>query len=88
MWKVSLAGLPVLLISWYFTTTFTTYRPRLRTPPSAQEYKVSEEQLRALNEDGTVQLPGILSPDWLEYMELVVEDRVNNPWIVNLVVKK
>ena len=87
MWKVSLAGLPVVFLSWYVTTTFRTYRPQLAPPPEPLDYRVSEEQLQALRQDGAVHLPGVLSPAWLEYLELVVEDRVNHPWIVNLVVK-
>ena len=87
MSKVLLCALPVVLISWYVATTFSTHRPQLAPPPPPLEYKVSEEQLRRLHKDGAVHLPSVLSPAWLEYMELVVEDRVNNPWIWNIAVR-
>ena len=87
MYKILLPSLCIILLSWYISTIFRTYRPRLAHPPSPLHYTVTEEQLQALHRDGAVHLHSVLSPAWLEYMELVVEDRVNNPWIWNIAVK-
>ena len=79
--KIFLAFLIPLVISILIGLRYTTYRPRLTSAPSPLSYQMTQEQLSNLYKDGAVHLPGVLSKEWLEYMQQVVEDRVNHPWI-------
>ena len=82
-----LYSLPVLLLCLFLSGRYTTHRPQLGHPPPPLHYSVSQDQLQALHHDGAVHLPGVLNGEWVEYLSMVVEDRVSNPWLGSLPAK-
>jgi len=61
--------------------------PGFALPNGAEErgapepFEVTDEQRRALIEDGAVVIPGLLSPEWLAYLRDVTEWQVANPHV-------
>lgn len=47
-------------------------------PPAP--FKITDEQRRKLLEDGAVHIPGLLTPEWLEYLRGATDWQVNTPW--------
>jgi len=84
MWGIIVCSLVAVLICVLLPTRFTTLRPQLGPPPPPLQYTLSQHQLDALHHDGAVLLPGVLNAEWLNYVEMVVEDRVRHPWVGSL----
>jgi len=50
--------------------------PRVTAP---EQYEITEEQIRTLEEDGVVHIKGVFEADWVEYLRSATGHQVSNP---------